>query len=110
MELIYEICLDMPENLKNIISTTYFSAGDRIGENLLSACIAKEVSEKGFSVVYDTATQILAQFETQKFSKDSEEGRAAGEEVKRYLHCDLLIVDDLGSELTTPLCSLRFTR
>jgi DNA replication protein DnaC len=103
MELIYEICLGYARKFeKYYFNNLFLSGGTGLGKTFLSACIAKEVSEKGFSVVYDTATQILAQFETQKFSKDSEEGRAAGEEVKRYLHCDLLIVDDLGSELTTP--------
>ena len=38
----------------------------------------------------------------QKFSRDSEDGRQARDETRRYLGCDLLILDDLGSELTTP--------
>ena len=60
-----------------------------------------EVSENGFSVVYDTAISLFAAFESRKFSRDMEEGRQARDETRRYLHCDLLILDDLGSELTT---------
>ena len=53
-------------------------------------------------MVYDTAVNVLAQFEEQKFSRDVEETRGARAETRRYLNCDLLILDDLGSEMTTP--------
>ena len=60
------------------------------------------VSEKGYSVVYDTASNIFSRFETKKFAKDGEEARQADQDTRRYLRCDLLILDDLGSEFTTP--------
>ncbi|MGI6498693.1 MAG: ATP-binding protein [Oscillospiraceae bacterium] len=102
MELIYEICLGYARKFeKYYFNNLFLSGGTGLGKTFLSACIAKEVSGQGFSVVYDTATQILAQFEAQKFSRD-QEGQEGAEEVRRYLRCDLLIVDDLGSELTTP--------
>ena len=65
----------------------------------LSACIARVVSETGHSVVYDTAAHIFERFEAQKFSRDETGG--ADEDVSRLLRCDLLIIDDLGTELTT---------
>ncbi|MPM47117.1 hypothetical protein SDC9_93825 [bioreactor metagenome] len=61
------------------------------------------MSENGNSVVYDTAINAFACFETQKFSRDTDDSRQARDETRRYLNCDLLILDDLGSELTTPL-------
>ena len=73
-----------------------------LGKTFLSACIARVVSEHGFSVVYDTAVNIFAQFETQKFSRDEDDTREARDGTRRYLGCDLLILDDLGSEMTTP--------
>lgn len=73
-----------------------------LGKTFLSACIARTVAENGFSVVYDTASNLFARFEEQKFSKDVQEGKGAQEETRRYLGCDLLILDDLGSEFTTP--------
>lgn len=84
--------------LKNLL----LSGGTGLGKTFLSGCIAREVSERGFSVVYDTAISLFAAFESRKFSRDMEEGRQARDETRRYLHCDLLILDDLGSELTTP--------
>ena len=72
-----------------------------LGKTFLSACIARTVSENGFSVVYDTAGNVFAQFEARKFLRDSPDGMDARDETRRYLNCDLLILDDLGSELTT---------
>lgn len=70
-----------------------------LGKTFLSACIAREVSEEGFSVVYDTASHIFDRFEAQKFGR--EEGEAVSADVGRVLTCDLLILDDLGTEMTT---------
>ena len=68
-----------------------------LGKTYLSACIAKVVADKGYSVVYETAGKVFADFETEKFSQ-----HGAGEEaIKRYMACDLLILDDLGTEMTT---------
>ena len=59
------------------------------------------MSEAGFSVVYDTAGNIFAQFELKKFRRGAQDAQEAKDETRRYLNCDLLILDDLGSELTT---------
>ena len=75
--------------------------GTGLGKTFLSMCIARAVSEKGFSVVYETAQEAFAAFEEQKFSRDAETYSAASEKVRRILNCDLLILDDLGTELTT---------
>ncbi len=84
--------------LKNL----FFSGGTGLGKTFLSACIAKVVSSSGRSVVYDTAINLFAQFETRKFSRVLEDERQARDDTRRYLNCDLLILDDLGSEFTTP--------
>lgn len=73
-----------------------------LGKTFLSACIARVVSEKGYSVVYDTASNVFSRMETRRFSRDPEEGRQAEEATRRVLTCDLLILDDLGSEFTSP--------
>ena len=85
--------------LKNIL----LSGGTGLGKTFLSGCIARQVSEGGHSVVYDTAINLFAAFETRKFTRDAAEERQARDDTRRYLSCDLLILDDLGSELTTPL-------
>lgn len=82
-----------PSKYKNLLLT-----GDPgLGKTHLSASIARVVSEAGHSVVYDTASHIFSRFEAQKFHRDEEDE----DDVARYLRCDLLIVDDLGTEMTT---------
>ena len=71
-----------------------------LGKTFLSAAIAREVSAEGFSVVYDTAAHIFDRFEARKFGREA--GEAVEADVDRVLDCDLLILDDLGTELTTP--------
>ena len=44
---------------------------------------------------------VFAQFEARKFLWDRQDGQEARDETRRYLNCDLLILDDLGSELVT---------
>lgn len=85
--------------LKNLL----LSGGTGLGKTFLSGCIAREVSRRDCSVVYDTAINLFSAFEARKFSRDMEEERQAKDDTRRYVGCDLLILDDLGSELTTPL-------
>ena len=68
-----------------------------LGKTHLSAAIAREVSDGGFSVVYDTAGHVFSCFEAEKFGREEE--RESG--VERILGCDLLILDDLGTEMVT---------
>ena len=85
--------------LKNLL----FSGSTGLGKTFLSGCIARQVSEGGHSVVYDTAINLFAAFESRKFARDLAVERQARDDTRRYLSCDLLILDDLGSELTTPM-------
>ena len=81
----------------------FFSGNTGLGKTFLSACIAGEVSRRGSSVVYDTAIHVFACFDARRFARDAEQEREARQAVDRYLNCDLLILDDLGSETTTAL-------
>ncbi len=64
-----------------------------LGKTHLSAAVARTVIEGGYDVVYETAQEVFSAFETTRFG-----GEDGGED--RFLTCDLLIVDDLGTELT----------
>lgn len=102
MELVYEVCLNYAQKFGRFsMKNLFLSGAPGLGKTFLSACIARTVSENGHSVVYDTAGNIFAQFETRKFQRDQTDAQEARDETRRYLSCDLLILDDLGSELTT---------
>lgn len=68
-----------------------------LGKTFLSACIARTVADRGYSVVYDTAIHLFSDFETAKFARSAESADAS----RKYFACDLLIIDDLGTEMTT---------
>lgn len=75
----------------------YGSTG--LGKTFLSSCIAEAVAARGFSVAYDTAINIVAAYETIKFGNG--DGEAAAERAARYERADLLIIDDMGTEMGT---------
>lgn len=73
-----------------------FVGATGLGKTFLSACIARTVAEKGYSVCYVSAEAMFSDFETDKFHPHPD-----GSLSRKYLSCDLLILDDLGTEMTT---------
>ena len=72
-----------------------FVGGTGLGKTFLSACIAKTVADRGYSVIYETAGRLFSKLERAKFGSDEE----ARKEAEKYNQCDLLIIDDLGTEM-----------
>ena len=67
------------------------------GKTHISTSIAKVVIEKGYDVLYDSVQNIISAFEKDKFRS----GYGAYEPIAdKYLECDLLILDDLGTEFS----------
>lgn len=67
--------------------------GTGLGKTHISTAVAKTVIEKGFDVLYVSAIDMFSDFEKKQFG--------GGEDnTQRYFECDLLIIDDLGTELT----------
>ncbi|MBQ7817469.1 MAG: ATP-binding protein [Oscillospiraceae bacterium] len=69
--------------------------GTGLGKTFLSACIADAVADRGYSVMYETASRLFSKLEQAKFSGDEESRKEAA----KYTACDLLILDDLGTEM-----------
>lgn len=74
-----------------------FFGGTGLGKTHLSTSIARVVIEHGYDVFYNSAVGMLADFEIQRFGNSSVQGDAGN--TARYTACDLLILDDLGTEL-----------
>ena len=74
-----------------------FSGATGLGKTFLSACIARQIADRGFSVMYETAIRLFGDFETEKFGVQGGDGSLT----RKYFDCDLLIIDDLGTEMTT---------
>ena len=68
-----------------------------LGKTHLSTAIARRVIERGFDVYYTGAIQMVSDFEHARFGTGTGEQAA---DPARYTDCDLLILDDLGTEVT----------
>lgn len=102
MEMVFGACRDYAVKFKGGHSYNLLLwGGPGLGKTFLSACIAREVAKQGYSVVYETAVGAMAAFESQRFSRDGEQTAGADAQVRRMTECDLLILDDLGTELAT---------
>ena len=95
MKKTFETCRNYGENFTESAGNLLLTGSTGLGKTFLSACIARTVVERGYSVVYESAAHLFARLEQAKFSGD-EEARA---HAQRYSACDLLIVDDLGTEM-----------
>lgn len=74
-----------------------FLYGDTgVGKTFLSNCVAKELLDNGHSVIYFTSFELFHIFEKNVFERD----RDMKESYQNIFDCDLLIIDDLGTELS----------
>ena len=90
-----DACRKYAENFTKTSENLLFNGGTGLGKTMLSACIACEVTEKGFSVAYESAPHLFSQLENHRFRPSEETARS----VARFENCDLLMIDDLGTEL-----------
>lgn len=95
MEKTYQVCLQYAQNFSDLSGNLLFSGDTGLGKTFLSACIAKVVAGKGYSVVYESAPHMFTKLEKARFQADE----AARQEADKYSQCDLLIIDDLGTEM-----------
>ena len=95
MSKTFDICLQYARSFKDRAANLLLSGNTGLGKTFLSACIAKEVATQGFSVAYESAVHLLTNMERAKFENDPD----AREKEKKYCECDLLIIDDLGTEI-----------
>ena len=95
MEKTYQTCRRYAFGFGRQSGNLLFSGNTGLGKTFLSACIARTVADQGFSVVYESAGHLFSTLEKARFEANDENRRAAA----KYNDCDLLIVDDLGTEL-----------
>lgn len=101
MKMVYDTCLNYAENFGKDSPNLLFRGGTGLGKTFLSAAIARKLFSNGYSVTYDTVFGMISQFEKSKFSKDQGERDEAAAKVSHYLSSDLMILDDLGTEIQT---------
>ena len=96
MERNLQICKKYAETFGADSGNLLFVGGTGLGKTFLSACIANEAAEKGASVAYESAPNLFAKLSKNQFEGDD----ATRADCARLTDSDLLIIDDLGTELT----------
>ncbi len=99
MKNVFETLREYAEGFTTERKSVMMMGGTGLGKTHLSTSIAKVVIEQGYDVVYETVQNIMSDFEYERFGRgyntDAEEKKT-----DKYFNCDLLIMDDLGTELT----------
>ena len=95
MSKLFNYCRRYSENFSLNSPSLLFIGKTGLGKTFLSSCIAKELIDKGTSVVFGQFATFLRHIEDEHF------GRAEGNTLDKLNDSDLLIIDDLGSEFKT---------
>ncbi|MBQ8001213.1 MAG: ATP-binding protein [Ruminococcus sp.] len=99
MSKILNFCRNYAINFNGEGKSILMRGATGLGKTHLSLAIANEVLQKGYYAVYVSAPSLLARLENSHFNYNSSEE----EQLLQTLgDCDLLIIDDLGTEFLTP--------
>lgn len=97
MDVVVRQCREFAQQYPAKGNSILFTGGTGVGKTFLTNCIAKELIDRCISVIYLSSNELFEIFSKYKFGRESEED---AEESYRYiLECDMLIIDDLGTEL-----------
>lgn len=96
MEKFLGFCREYAENFNGSGRSVLMEGGTGLGKTHLSLAVARRVIERGFGVIYCSAPNILAVLEKEHFSREP-----IGKTQSHLEGCDLLIIDDLGTEFAT---------
>lgn len=94
MSAILEHCRGYADNFRTHSTSLMFYGGTGLGKTHLSLAIANAVLDKGFGVVYGSVQRFAAALEKERFDRDENTA-------KTLKDCDLLILDDLGTEFSS---------
>jgi DNA replication protein DnaC len=94
-----EVCLDFIKHFDNACDNLIFYGPTGVGKTFLTHCIAKELLDSGHTVVYLTSLQLFDILEKSRFNK-GEAGEMIQQKMDYLSDSQLLIIDDLGTELT----------
>lgn len=85
------------EKGKPMPASLLFLGGTGLGKTHLSTAVARVVIERGYDVFYNSAVGMISDFEYRRFGNGVAQSEV--DDTARYTECDLLIIDDLGTEV-----------
>lgn len=100
MRAVYANCTHFSHNFGEQIPENLLLCGPSgLGKTFLAGCIANEVSDKGYLVIYKSSYKLFQFLEDYKFGRVSRDTYSVLYDA--IYDCDLLIIDDLGTEFIT---------
>lgn len=97
-------CIEFIKNFNDSYENILFYGNTGVGKTFLTNCIARELLNTSHTVIYLTSFQLFDILEKNKFRKGDDDFEIA-EQFNGILECDLLIIDDLGTELNNSFIS-----
>lgn len=99
--IVFNFCKKYAESFSESGSPNLlFIGATGLGKTHLSAAIAGRVISRGFDTVCETAQNFFSDFEFERFNRPYGGDPDETPKTDKYFSCDLLIIDDLGTELT----------
>jgi DNA replication protein DnaC len=98
MQKVVANCKSFIRHFQNKQDNLLLLGNTGVGKTFLANCIAKELLDQGYTVIYLTAFRLFDILEKYKFGKDEDNSFQASNQFDYILNCDLLIIDDLGTE------------
>lgn len=92
-----ETCKDFAANFSTSFRNLFLYGSTGTGKTFLSHCIAREVMESSHSVIYLTSAELFDLLADHTFRNKEGEADSAYDQI---YDCDLLIIDDLGTEFS----------
>ena len=93
-----DLCRNFIKNFNQDYHNILFYGTVGTGKSFLSGCIAKELIDQGCSVIYFSSSSLFDMLA--RYSFDYKEKEALQDFCEDIYGCDLLIIDDLGTEIT----------
>lgn len=91
---------------KNDNRNLIFSGSTGLGKTFLCNCIAKALLDKGVTVLYQTAFRIIDTVSAYRFASKKTADMKFNYDL--LIECDLLIIDDLGTEMMNSFTNTEF--
>ncbi len=105
MKRVYQICRNFVDSFSISQENLLLYGGTGVGKTFLMHCIAKELLDRAYTVLYFSAPAFFSLFEEERFHREEEGNEDAKEQLSYLFDCDLLLLDDLGTELNNSFLS-----